>query len=527
MDALQWLDVRDGRMVDESGREVALRGIGLGNWLVQEGYMWGFGHGWDRPRRIRECVAQLAGRDYASAFWRRFFDTYITEEDIRRIKAEGFDSVRLPMDFSLLMEDDPAKTVFLEDGFELVDRCVRWCRKHGLYVILDLHCAPGGQTGSNIDNSIDGANERPLPRMLLDPARWNQTLDLWREIARRYRDEPAVAMYDLLNEPLPNATEHFDERLEDLRRFYRECVAAIRSIDARHLLSIEGANWATVPATFPESYDPRMVLHIHMYGEIPDERLSVRWAETRAKLRAPVLLGETGENRSEWCAAALWQAWCAGYSTNFWCWKKAAWHSPYTVVRPDGWEKIAGWTRGGPAPMPAEAQRIFDAFLDAIRIENCRREPEMACAVQRRAPFTLRATDFDPGAGSSHAVAVRENPWGYRAGTGMEIVELDGATYRHGPGFDSGWEVFGLALHEDEWAEYTALETKAGSVVEVVGTGTADTLVAVSAQGRTETISFGSGEPSVLRFTMPEDDTATLRLECRKGTATLREIRFG
>ncbi len=524
MKQMQWLDVREGRIVSEDGAEVRLHGVGLGNWLVQEGYMWRFRDGWDRPRRIRELVAVLAGREYAESFWRRFFDTFVTQEDVKRIRDEGFDSVRLPMDASLLMEDTPSKTEFREEGFDLVDRCVRWCREAGLYVILDLHCAPGGQTGSNIDNSVDGSNERPKPRMLTDPARWEQTIALWREIARRYRDEPAVAMYDLLNEPLPRQTEDFEAKREALIGFYRECVAAIRGIDARHLLSIEGAHWATDPETFPESYDPKMVLHIHMYGEIPDERLAERWEPVRRRLQAPVLLGETGENRAEWCAAALWQAERAGFSTNFWCWKKAARHSPYTVVVPEGWEKIAGWTSGGPAPLPDEARRIFDGFLDAIRIENCRYEPEIANAVQRRAPLALRATDFDPGAEASHAVQPRANAWAYRRASGLGIVELDGTTWRHGPGFDSGWEVFGLELREGDWAEYTVHGMRKGAEVEIVGEGAADAEVECSVSGAAPR-RFVAAEGRY-RVAVPNEGDAVLRVTCTRGVATLREVRF-
>lgn len=495
--------------------------------------MWRFQRGWDRPRRIRELVSQLAGRAYAAKFWRAFFDRYVTEADIERIAELGFDSVRLPLDASLLMEDDPTVTVWLEDGFELIDRCVTWCRKHGIYVILDLHCAPGGQTGSNIDNSIDGDNSYNLPRMLTDRARWDQTIALWCELARRYRDEPTVAMYDLLNEPLPRNTPAFEERRCDLIRFYEECTAAIRSIDTRHILSIEGANWASDPETFTHSFDPGMVIHIHMYGEIPDERLIHRWNDTRIRLNAPILLGETGENHPEWCAATLFQAECAGYSTNFWCWKKANRNSPYTILTPPEWEKIVQWTAGGPAPLPSEAQRIFDAYLEAILLKNCRFEEAMTHAVMRCAPLSLRATDFDPGPLGATATTERHNPWNYREGSNMDIVELDGIHWEHGPGFDSRWEVFGLALHEGEAVRYSARipegKTWRISILADAAATPASLDIAPLEDPTSEApLTVGSEKQtlSTAPFAPTTSPLTTIVIRCTSGCATLREVAF-
>ncbi len=86
----------------------------------------------------------MIGPEKSEAFWKQWRETYITEADIDMLKKSGFNSVRVPLHWKFFDSDNA-------DGFRLLDRLVQWARKDGIYVILDLHCAPGGQTGTNID----------------------------------------------------------------------------------------------------------------------------------------------------------------------------------------------------------------------------------------------------------------------------------------------------------------------------------------------------------------------------------------
>src|SRR4051794_9437615 len=155
-----FVHAESGRLVDAAGRELLLRGVGLGNWLLPEGYMWRFGPGAESPREIEALVARLAGADYAAGFWPRFRDAFITEADIARIAASGFDHVRLPINSRVIQTEDGEP---IEEGYALIDRLIGWCRRHRLWVLLDLHGAPGGQTGTNIDDS-----PRNLPELFMD-----------------------------------------------------------------------------------------------------------------------------------------------------------------------------------------------------------------------------------------------------------------------------------------------------------------------------------------------------------------------
>ena len=103
------------------GEPIVLSGWGLGNWLLCEGYMWKAGPRADRPRRIEEVVRELAGSEYAAGFWPRFRENNIRREDILRMGELGYNSVRLPIGWRVLMEDEPG-VHWKEEGFQLIDR---------------------------------------------------------------------------------------------------------------------------------------------------------------------------------------------------------------------------------------------------------------------------------------------------------------------------------------------------------------------------------------------------------------------
>ena len=147
----KFVTVRGKEFVTPDGKPFLLRGINLGNWLLPEGYMFKFKAA-NSPRRIEAVLNQLIGEDEARRFWKDFRNNYITHEDIKFIKQIGLNSIRVPFNYRLfVVEGDPQR---LEGpGYEMLDRVINWSRAEGLLVILDMHGAPGGQTGDNIDDS--------------------------------------------------------------------------------------------------------------------------------------------------------------------------------------------------------------------------------------------------------------------------------------------------------------------------------------------------------------------------------------
>lgn len=201
-----FLDVQDGKLVNGRGEPILLTGWGLGNWLLPEGYMWlAGGPRMDRPRTIERIVAEVAGKDYAAHFWHEFRSRYVRKEDIARMAELGYNSVRIPINARLFLEEKPGLH-WVDEGFKLLDHCLAWCETYSLYAFIDLHGAPGGQTGSNIDDSTDD-----FPRLFTDEDCFRKGIALWKKLAERYADRWVVGGYDLLNEPLRPAMREGQE----------------------------------------------------------------------------------------------------------------------------------------------------------------------------------------------------------------------------------------------------------------------------------------------------------------------------
>lgn len=385
MSAPGWLRAEGGSIVDESGRAVLLRGMGLGNWLLAEGYMWHLAPGRESAREIEGLVVELVGDERAREFWTGFRDRFVTREDIARIAAEGMDHVRLPINWRIVMDE---KGSVRPDGFDRIDDLVGWCRDLGIWVLLDLHGAPGGQTGTNIDDSLG------RPELFMDPRNADLTEQLWVALARRYRDEPTVLGYDLLNEPLPNEWQH--RYADELVALYRRLTEAIRSVDDRHLLMYEGSHWATNWSIFTEVWDPNSVLQFHKYWSPPDRPSIQRFIDVGRELGLPIYMGEGGENNTDWLATAFQMYEDLDIGWNFWPWKKIdTATSPCSIVPPEGWQAVVAYANGdGPRPDPQTAWRTLEQLVDAAALERCDYRPEVVDALMRRAPISLPAIAF-------------------------------------------------------------------------------------------------------------------------------------
>ena len=149
----RFMDVRGTELVAPDGNTFFMRGTNLGNWLNPEGYMFGFKKT-NSPRFINEMLCQLVGEEKTAEFWKDFKYNYITRADIEFIASTGANTIRLPFHYKLFTDEDYMGLSCAQDGFERVDSLISWCRDNGLYLILDMHDAPAGQTGDNIDDSF-------------------------------------------------------------------------------------------------------------------------------------------------------------------------------------------------------------------------------------------------------------------------------------------------------------------------------------------------------------------------------------
>lgn len=386
-----FLHTRGQDIVNDRDEKIMLRGVGLGNWMLPEGYMWKFSDPTDRPRRIEKLVSDLIGPEKAKQFWSEYRKDYVTETDIERISQLGYNSVRPALNSRLFItDDDPPK--YSGEGFALLDNLIKWCKTNGVYVIIDMHAAIGGQTGRNID---DSANDQP--ELFSQPKNQDELVGLWRTIAERYEDEPAVAGYDLLNEPLPQRYGAEKEYKSQLEPLYKRLTKAIREVDSKHMIIVEGADWANDWSVFTGPFDKNMVYQFHYYcWDNPSKLKSIQqYLDYRDRFNAPVWVGETGEENSTiyWATTEYFEANNIGWS--FWPWKKMdTRNTPYSIKPPASWEAVAAYSSGGDKPSATIAQKAFDELLANIRLENCDFFPDVVNSMMRRAPARIEAGNY-------------------------------------------------------------------------------------------------------------------------------------
>jgi len=362
------------QLVDGEDRPLLLRAMGLGNWLLPEGYMWQLdGARGDRPRRIEQRIVELIGAERAAAFWTAYRDRFVTEADIARMHELGFNAVRLAINARQLMPEGGSELD--EHAFSYLTRTVEWGSAHGVYVVFDMHAAPGGQTGRNID---DSANDQP--ELFTEPENQVRLVTLWTEIARRFVDSPTVLGYDLLNEPIAPEFEQFDDRLWPI---YQRIAEAIRAVDRNHVLIVEGAQWANDWTALHEPFDDNLIYSFHKYWDDTSTASIQGYLDHRALWGRPLWTGEIGENDDDWYRAAFATLEANDVGWAFWSWKKLdSDNNPYAIPRPADWDRIQAFVDDPAAqPSPAVAQAILDELVENVALEHCRYNEHAACAV--------------------------------------------------------------------------------------------------------------------------------------------------
>ena len=319
-------------LVDAKGSRLILRGTNLGNWMVPEGYMFHLDDGPQSPREIEALVTQLVGPQQASKFWQEYRDRYITQADIEYQKRIGFNSIRVPIHYKFFTPGN-------EQGFALLDRVVEWSRQAGLYVIIDMHCAPGGQTGTNIDDSLG------YPWLYEDAHAQSELVDIWKRIAAHYRNDPTVLGYDLLNEPIPHFPQiaKYNSALEPL---YRRVTQAVREVDPNHVIILGGAQWDSNFNVFGPPFDKNVMYTFHKYWTAPTKEVIQEYLDFRDRYNVPIWMGESGENTDEWIASFVKVLESNEVNWTFWPYKKMdATSSIVSFARPAHWDTIVAFAK--------------------------------------------------------------------------------------------------------------------------------------------------------------------------------------
>ena len=287
---LSFLTTRGNKIVDAKGRVVRLRGTCVGGWMNMEDFI--NGHP-GAEHTLRAQMAEVLGPAKAHFFFERLLDHFFNEDDIAFLRASGANVVRLPLNYRHF-EDDLAPFTYKEEGFARLDQVLRWCEKHGLHVILDLHAAQGWQ---NVHWHCDNASRISL--LWENRSYQDRFVGLWKEFARRYRNAAVVAGYNILNEPCTsnnrgdypwNISRNYKPLWARINALYKRTVSEIRAIDDRHIIFLEGDNYSSLFEGLDAPFADHLVYSSHNYtaagfgpGRYPGEVKARPSAETASE----------------------------------------------------------------------------------------------------------------------------------------------------------------------------------------------------------------------------------------------------
>ena len=479
----QFQRTQGDRIVDADGDEVLWRGMGLGGWMLQEGYMLGTsGAQYELENRIDELV----GREKRDEFYEAWWANHMRKIDVDSLAAWGFNMVRLPMHYKLYtppIEDEPVagEITWLERGFVMTDSLVKWCKQNDLYLILDLHAAPGGQ-GENADISDYDPSKPSLWESDLNK---EKTIALWRKLAERYADEPTIVAYDLINEPNWGFQDHANDpngcsesQNTPLWDLQKDITSAIREVDTNHIVVIEGNCWGGNYAGLPELWDDNLVISYHKYwNDENDVSAAVNMRESRG---VPVWLGETGENSNTWFTNTVRALEANNIGWAWWPLKKLGLNNALEIPRNDNYQKILDYWNDPANNAKPGAQEAYEGLMtlaESAKIENAIYHKGVPDALIRQPHTTetipylsrkltdeelvINASDYDLGR-NNYAYYDLDTA-NYHVSTGNYTAWNVGWSYRNdgvdiepsqdqddkNNGFNVGW------TNPGEWLQYT------------------------------------------------------------------------
>lgn len=479
------------KIVDGNGENVLLRGIGLGGHMLQEGYMLKVPFS-GQQYVIREHIEELIGQDKTEEFYEAWLQNHTRKIDIDSMKSWGFNSVRLPMHYNLYtipVEDEPVKgeNTWLEKGFQMTESLLSWAEANEIYLILDMHAAPGGQ-GHDVNISDRDPSK---PSLWESEANKQKLVALWKKLAERYKDEPWIGAYDIINEPNWTFEEGKhkhgtqDTLNTPLKKLLVDITKAIREVDSNHMVIIEGNGWGNNYNGILPLWDDNMVISFHKYWNYNNQASIQQFIDFRNKYNAPVWLGETGENSNVWFTDAIR---LMEENNIGWCWwplKKLGFNNPLEVLVNPGYQQILDYWRGeGEKPSEEEAYTALMQLAENTKLEKNYFHKGVVDAMIRQPhskksiPFvevlvknsaTIKAANYDMG---EIGIAYHDNiAANYYVSTGGERQRWNnGRTYRN-----DGVDIFPMQprknyedvyvgdMEPGEWLQYNFQVSKNGS----------------------------------------------------------------
>jgi hypothetical protein len=405
--------------LDINDQPIILRGVNLGSWLWPEYYMMGnlslpayanAGTGSGGINNYYDglvaAITDVLGGDtnltaqVLDAYWTNF----IGVNDIVYLHSQGFNSVRVPYTFEEFFQvtnwanNYPSNGCDINTGFKYLDNLVAWCSTNAIYVIPDMHCAPGGPNNWAVVN-YGGSRNTNTASVFANAANLALAEHIWTRIASHYATNPWIGGYDLLNEPVNTAAGDLQVGSPYVSNTYSNLIRAIRLVDTNHLFLCEGDAYASTLYDVNQGWtDGNWGFSDHDYGSTLPLDTGNRAAAVGENV--PDWGGEFGINSTHWYnriiattyenpvyltsngkSATIVQGHC------FWAYK--ACQEFYVIAQNPqtaGWSTLkAYWASGNTLPQPSvtNAYNWLIGFAQAANFSNCLVHPEIVDSLMR------------------------------------------------------------------------------------------------------------------------------------------------
>ncbi|HSQ44927.1 MAG TPA: cellulase family glycosylhydrolase, partial [Ginsengibacter sp.] len=353
-----------------------------------------------------------------------------------------------------------------------------------MYLILDLHAAPGGQ-----GNDINISDRDPTkPSLWQSEANQQKTIALWKKLAERYKNEQWIGGYDILNEPNWGFTDSVNDRNgtkeknnAPIKELFQQITNAIRSVDKNHMIIIEGNGWGNNYTGILPAWDKNIVLSFHKYWDYNKPENIQRIIDARNKYNLPVWLGETGENSNVWFTEEVRLLEKNNIGWSMWPLKKMGSNNPLEIKSNLNYDAVKNYMNGNGKP-PKESD-VYSGLLElAVNakaennivhkdvIDAMFRQPFSAVAIPYHSynlknSLTINAVDYDLG---RNGIAYYDLDTANYRSSGVPGIGNRGRVYRN-DGVDiykdsSKYNTYYVGKIEDgEWLQYTINVSKSGS----------------------------------------------------------------
>lgn len=211
-----------------------------------------------------EKGVNLGGWLSQSSYETKHLDTFIVEEDIKQLATWGIDHLRLPIDYEVIERIEELGTA---EGLKYIDRCIQWCQKYHLNLILDLHKVPGFSFNTVSENELFENKELQY-----------RYLKIWDVLAKLYGKFHEFVAFELLNEIVEKDSTRWN-------KLASETIRVIRQYTEKTYIVVGGIQWNSVHTLDQLNLplDPYIVYNFHFYEPFLFTHQQAPWVELMPK----------------------------------------------------------------------------------------------------------------------------------------------------------------------------------------------------------------------------------------------------